>query len=95
MLLGPAERNRTSVSGSLTDSLLSNNPFIAPKRAVLAPMPRASEMRTTAVQPLACSIIRAASRRSLNTAAGYGTLWVPSIWMTGRIAVGLGRSSII
>jgi hypothetical protein len=63
---GPAQRNRTSESGSLTPgNRLSSNPFAALKSAVFAPMPSASERMTTSVQPFAWNKTRTAWRRSL------------------------------
>ncbi len=60
MSLRPAHLNRTSVSGSLTLSFVSNNPLIALNSAVFAPIPSASERTTTTVQPLACNSMRMA-----------------------------------
>src|SRR5882672_10087715 len=65
MSLRPMNRKRTSVSGSLTGNLRRYKPLIALKSAVFAPIPSASEITTTAVQPLAWSSVRTAWRRSL------------------------------
>src|SRR6188474_2105184 len=65
----PLHRSRTRLSGSCTGILFSSRPLMALKSAVLAPMPRASEMTTTVVQPLAWSSTRAAWRISRSIAA--------------------------
>src|SRR5689334_12399997 len=66
MSFGPAQRSRTSVSGSRTDSFRSSRLLTALNIAMLAPMPIAREATTTAVQPRALSSTRAACRRSLS-----------------------------
>ena len=58
MLLSPAAASRTSDSGSGTATVCSSRPFTAVNRAVVAPMPMASDSSTTSVQPLDCHNIR-------------------------------------
>ncbi len=60
MSFRPLYRRRTRVSGSLTGICVSSRPLMALKMAVFAPMPSASDSRTTAVQPLAPSSMRTA-----------------------------------
>ena len=66
MSLRPTYLNRTSDSGSLTGICVSRRPLIALNRAVLAPMPSASEITTTVVQLFAVHSRRTAWRRSFS-----------------------------
>ena len=67
--------------GVLTGTFVSSRPLIALKSAVLAPMPSASDSRTTAVQPFAWSSRRTAWRRSLSMA--FMLLPVAAVATTG------------
>jgi hypothetical protein len=58
MLLSPAAERRTSVPGSGSATVCNIKPFTAVNSAVVAPMPIASDSRTTRVQPLVCSNMR-------------------------------------
>src|SRR5690349_8085951 len=66
MSLRPTQRSRTSVPASATGTVVSSSPLRPLKMAALAPMPRASDRTTTAVQPLACASVRIPCRRSLS-----------------------------
>ena len=67
----PGECNETWTSscGFRTGSHRSINASIRLKIAVLAPMPRASAARATAVKPMFRRIVRRAYRRSVSSAS--------------------------
>ena len=54
----PVHFRIASASGSRTGTVCSSRPFTAVNSAVVAPMPMASDSRTTSVQPFDCISIR-------------------------------------
>ncbi len=54
----PVDFRITSECGSRTGTVCSSSPLTAVNSAVVAPMPIASDSRTTTVQPFECISIR-------------------------------------
>src|SRR5215204_2568267 len=76
----PVQLNRTRRSGSRTRTVCRSRPLTAVNSAVLAPIPRASEARTTSVQLLLWNRTRTARRRSRSRAVMEHLSVEPSLY---------------